>query len=239
MQKWPSIREILNMLRKISSVPRVMATAAVALLATSAWAAQDDATVGNTSSTHETTTQPGALKDEVASIRPEVAILAFQDAQGDSTTRGAIGLHYDLNMSNLVSSVSERLYFGPSFGGLYSHIGSSGSNFIASNSSNLDGNGGANLVEIPLEMKLGYNVTDNVRISAHGGGTLLYRSIADSMQIDGSNSSASNWKIYPAVGGDLEMALGGRITLDFRPDVTLTPINTLFTGALGFGVALG
>jgi hypothetical protein len=217
MQKWPSIREILNMLRKISSVPRVMATAAVALLATSAWAAQDDATVGNTSSTHETTTQPGALKDEVASIR----------------------LHYDLNMSNLVSSVSERLYFGPSFGGLYSHIGSSGSNFIASNSSNLDGNGGANLVEIPLEMKLGYNVTDNVRISAHGGGTLLYRSIADSMQIDGSNSSASNWKIYPAVGGDLEMALGGRITLDFRPDVTLTPINTLFTGALGFGVALG
>ncbi len=227
------------MLRKIPSVPRVIATAAVALLATSAWAAQDDATVGNTSSTNETTTQPGALKDEVASIRPEVAILAFQDAQGDSTTRGAIGLHYDLNMSNLVSSVSERLYFGPSFGGLYSHIGSSGSNFIASNSSNLDGNGGANLVEIPLDLKLGYNITDNVRISAHGGGTLLYRSIADSMQIDGSTSSASNWKIYPAVGGDLEMALGGRVTLDFRPDVTLTPINTLFTGALGFGVALG
>jgi hypothetical protein len=165
--------------------------------------------------------------------------LAFQDAQGDSTTRGAIGLHYDINMSNLVSSVSERLYFGPSFGGLYSHIGSVGSNFIATNSNGTDGNGGANLVEIPLDLKLGYNFMDNLRISAHGGGTLLYRSIADAVQIDSSTSSASNWKIYPAVGGDVEMALGGRVTLDLRPDVTLTPINTLFTGALGIGVALG
>lgn len=226
------------MLRKIPSVPRLVATAAVALLATSAWAAQDDTTVG-TSSTQETTTRPGALKDEVASIRPEVAILALHDSVGQSTTRGAIGLHYDFNMSNLVSSMSERLYFGPSFGGLYSHIGSQGSNFIASNSSNNDGNGGANLVEIPLELKLGYNVMDNMRISAHGGGTLLYRSIANAVQIDNTSSSASNWKIYPAVGGDLEVALGGRVTLDFRPDVTLTPVNTLFTGALGFGVALG
>jgi hypothetical protein len=215
----------------------VITTALIAVAATAAWA-QDDTNVG-TSSAEETTVSHGNLKDEVAGIKPEVAILSFQDSEGASTTRGAIGLHYDLNMSNIVAGASENLYFGPSFGGLYSHIGSNGADFFGTSPSINDGTAAANLVEIPLDLKLGYNFFDNLRVSAHGGGTLLYRSVASAVQLDTTTSQSSNWKIYPAVGGDLEFGLTHNIAIDLRPDFTLTPINTLFTGALGIGFALG
>jgi hypothetical protein len=219
-------------------VPCLILAALVTGSATAAQAAQSDEEIG-TSSANNPVTTPGSLASETVGIKPEIGLLNFHDSQGQNATRGAVGIHYDFNMSNLLSSVGgNRIYFGPSVGALYSHLGASGSSFFGSSPDNNDGTAGGNLIEFPLDLKLGYNVFDNLRISAHGGGTLLYRSVADSMQIDNSVGSNSNWKIYPAVGGDIEFGIAKNVALDVRPDVTLTPINTLFTGAIGIGIAL-
>ena len=219
-------------------VPCLILAALVTGSATVAQADNKDEEIG-TSSANNPVSSKGSLTDETVGIKPEIGILNFHDSQGQNATRGAIGIHYDFNMSNLLSSLGgNRIYFGPSVGALYSHLGASGASFFGSSPSVNDGTSGGILVEFPLDMKLGYDVTDNLRISAHGGGTLLYRSVADSMQIDNSTSTSSNWKIYPAVGGDVEFGVAKNVAIDLRPDVTLTPINTLFTGAIGVGIAL-
>jgi hypothetical protein len=219
-------------------VPCLILAALVTGSATVAQADNKDEEMG-TSTANNPVATPGSLANETVGIKPEIGLLNFHDSQGQNATRGAIGIHYDFNMSNLLSSIGgNRVYFGPSVGALYSHLGASGASWFGSSPSVNDGTGGGNLIEFPLDLKLGYNVFDNLRISAHGGGTLLYRSIADSMQIDNSTSGASSWKIFPAVGGDVEFGIAKNVALDLRPDVTLTPVNTLFTGAIGVGIAL-
>lgn len=224
------------------TIPCVI-TAALVLISgasmTSAWADNSDEQMG-TSSAANPVSNGGTLANETVGLKPEVGIMNFHDSQGQNATRGTIGIHYDFNMSNLLSQFGgNRFYLGPSFGALFAHVGASGASWFGSSPSVNDGTAGGNVLEFPLDMKLGYDVTDNLRISAHGGGNVLYRSIAGAMVVDDNTGSNSKWKIFPAVGGDVEFGIAKNVAIDLRPDVTLTPINTIFTGTIGIGLALG
>jgi hypothetical protein len=219
-------------------IPCVITTAVLAISSSVAWGAQSDEQIGTSTASNIVPSQ-GNLTNELAGLKPEIGIVGFHDSDGLNTTRGSIGLHYDMNVANLVAGGYSRFYLGPSFGALYSHIGAAGASWFGSSPSVNNGTAGGNLVQFPLEAKMGYDVLDNMRLSVHGGGNVMYRSIAGEMSIDQFTGPNSRWTIYPAVGGDVEFGITKNVALDIRPDVTLTPLNTVLNATVGVGIALG
>jgi hypothetical protein len=206
----------------------------VAVSATGAWAQDETAP---TSQAQDINVQhEGGLMNEALGIKPEVGVLNFNDSTGNTTDRGAIGLAIDLNFSKLLTGVANNLYLGVSTGGLYSHIGGVGSNFFGTSASNSTlSTSGANVFLFPADAKLGVNITDNLRVSGHGGANVLYSSIPGAIAINSSN----NWNLLPNAGGDLDIGLGKSVALTLRPDWTFASNTTFFTGTLEFGFALG
>jgi hypothetical protein len=183
----------------------------------------------------------GALSAEAFSIKPEVGVMRYSNTtDGSSSTRGAAGLDIEFNLARFMSAGSP-LYTGIQTGVVYSHMGSAGAGFFGTNSGISSTDPGANMLLIPANLKVGWNATDRMRISGHGGGNLIYRSVANAADFGGNNSGGANsvWRIFPTVGGDLDLGLAPGVSLMLRPDVTLTPGSTLFTGTLGLGISLG
>lgn len=209
------------------------------LAATAAWAQDDNS--ANTATTTTTTTEVthGYLRDETVGLKPEVGLMAYTDAFGNSTSRLAVGFDLDWNILRAVDPEEGDTFFGIDTGFIYSHMGSPTSNFWGSSATTIQ-DAGANMFLIPADLKLGYAFADKYRLSIHGGGNITYRSVASSLYLgDSSFQPGSVWRIFPNVGADLEIAMGRNAAILLRPDVTLTPGNTIFTGMLALGVTLG
>jgi hypothetical protein len=196
---------------------------------------------GDEAGISETTTadvQGGYLKNEGFSLKPHAGVVVFSDPIEDDTTRGVVGLQLAWNLARAFE-YSTPLYFGVETGGFFSHLGSPGSNFFGSDDNGLGG-GGANMVLIPANLKVGIAPVDSVRLSAHGGGNVLYRSVATAINA-GTDLGAGEdiWRIYPNVGGEIEFSLGRNAALSLRPDWTITPGDDFFVGTLGLGLAIG
>ena len=204
--------------------------------------ANADDTTTDTQGTTQTTEKGlggGGLRNEVVGIRPQAGIMTFKDPSGQNSSRFAVGLTADLNLASSISDSMRNIYFGPSTGIIFSHLGSPDSNFFGSNSSNAN-QSGSNFFYIPADLKLGLNLGDNVRVAVHGGGNVTYRSVANSLNLGtSSNQDGSVWKLFPNVGGDFEFGLGRSVSVLLRPDFTLTPGDAFFTGTLGLSAPLG
>lgn len=209
------------------------------LLGTAAWAQEEVDTSGVTVARGEEVTR-GYLKDEAFGIKPQVGVLAFKDTDGTNTARGAVGIGLEWNATKALG-LDPTWYFGPSSGVIFSHLGSPSSNFFGSDAdANRQIAEGANMLFIPANLKLGYNFSDHYRLSVHGGGNAIYRSVARSMNLgDGSDRDGSLWKVYPNVGADLEIAMGRNVSLLLRPDLTITPNDDFFTGTAALGINIG
>jgi len=182
----------------------------------------------------------GYLSNEFVGIKPQVGVVAFTDQFGNTQGRGAYGLTAEANIANMVGLKGTNLYTGVVTGFIYSHLGDPGSSFFGSGSDNPVGNAGANMFFIPANAKVGYNLTDQLRVAAHGGGNVIYRSIGSSMALGpSSGTSGSVWRIFPNVGGDVEYAFAPNVAVMLRPDWTLTTGNTMFTGTVALNLALG
>lgn len=197
-------------------------------------------TAPRTTATAEEVTR--GMKAETVSIKPELGIIAYTDTQDNSTSRGVAGLGVDWNFGKLLMSgtAGRDWYLGLSTGAIYSHLGSSGSNFFGSSPDVVSSAPGANLLVIPTDLKLGYNLTDASRVSIHGGGNVVYRSVANSMSLGPSTSVGDNsvWRMYPNAGASFEFG-SGNVAFIARPDFTFTPGSDIFTGTLGVGITLG
>jgi len=198
----------------------------------------DDASLATTAESSEVTR--GYLNKEVVGVKPQLGVMAFTDQFGNTQGRAAYGFTLESNMAAAVGLGGSPFYVGPQTGFIFSHFGDPGSNLFGADSSSNIGAAGANVFLIPANLKVGYNVTERFRVAAHGGGNVLYRSVASAFNTgDSSALPGSVWRIYPNVGGDVEYALGQHVALMARPDVTLTPGDTLFTGTLALNLALG
>jgi len=189
---------------------------------------------------HEVTR--GYLSNEVVGIKPQAGVLAYTQSTGDMSARPTIGFTAEANLASRMAGNASNVYVGPVTGFLYSHLGEPSSNFWGTTGSAdvKTGAAGANMFLIPANLKVGYNVTDKVRLSAHGGGNVFYRSIASEMPSGSSTAaSGSQWKFYPNAGGDLEVAVSPRVAILARPDWTFTPGPNFFTGTLGVGINIG
>ena len=182
----------------------------------------------------------GALKDEVVSVKPQLGVVAYRDLQDETTARAAGGIGIDWNVAGMfLPEDMKQWYLGLSSGAIYSHLGSADSNFLGTSPEVGIGASGANFLQIPANLKVGYNVSENTRVSAHGGGNVIYRSVGTSMSLGPSTATDSQiWRIYPNAGVDFEVGFGNAMFIA-RPDFTFTPGNDIFTGTLGVGIALG
>lgn len=197
------------------------------------------ASAGVASAQTQTSTQEGierenTLRDEAVGVIPQVGVLGVVTPGGGREARGTVGLGFDFNFAPGGTDYNESpIFFGLSTGGFYSHIGASNSSFFGASSSQSSA-GGANMVIIPGNLKLGVNIGDSFRVSAHGGGNVIYRSQAGSVLLgDGSSGSDSLWKVYPNVGADLELQVGNNVAIIARPDVTITPGSNMWMGTIG------
>jgi hypothetical protein len=217
-----------------------VALSAVLALPLLAQAADDDMSSTTVASSSDVT--HGYLRNEVVGIKPEVGTIVFNDpSTGVVDSRAAVGLDASWNVAGSFLPSSQRNFFiGPNTGVLFSHLGYGTSNFFGTNNQIQAGDPGANIVLIPADLKVGYTFGDNFRLSAHGGGNVLYRSVASSLYLgDSSSVPGSVWRLFPNAGADLEFGMGSQIAVLIRPDVTFTPGNALFAGTIGLGVSLG
>jgi hypothetical protein len=185
-----------------------------------------------TSTMRDTTYTDRRLRDEAFGIKPQVGAFAFNTSAtdpevSDSTTRATYGATMDFNL-NAWRSVG---YTGFSTGLFFSKTGAPGANFW--------GSGGAldidsHVLIVPANLKLGWNVSDSVRFSVHGGANVMYRSNIFAVQVGEFNTD--KWSFYPNVGADLEFALGRNIGIILRPDLTLTPGRDFGTVTAGLNI---
>jgi hypothetical protein len=215
--------------------------AALPLLASVAANAADPDT--STSRMEESKLGVTVLQDEVWAFRPQLGALEFDSPQDNSTqSRAMVGFTFDINLAKAsLGSQPTRFFAGPSFGLLYSHVGTGKADFFGSGAQS-QGNfkGGGNVAILPVNVKLGFNVTDTFRVSARAGGHLIYRSAANVLNLGTkSNTDSALWRIYPNAGGDFEVGLSRKVSLMIRPDLTITPEKDLFTGTLGISALLG
>jgi hypothetical protein len=173
------------------------------------------------------------MKEQLWGLSPQIGLMTYEEKNNQSTSRAAAGLAFDWNLSSSFWEKSNLFYVGMSTGFIYSHIGSSDANFFGNNSPNLDSEG-ANYLSVPVELKFGYNLSDSFRLSARGGGNVIYRSIAKSMDLGaGSESSDELWKVYPNAGLDAEYQITHNVSLVARPDLTFTPGKNIFVATIG------
>jgi hypothetical protein len=207
-------------------------------IGTPAWS-QEDTIAARTERTEEEVTNRGIQK-EVVGIKPQAGVMVFNDAldQTDSRAAGAIIVEMNALTSFFKNSpVARNWYLGPSTGVIYSHLGEPSSNFFGSDAGGTRiGQGGSNYLMVPLDLKIGYLFPEsNFRVSLRGGGNFTYRSVADAMNFGATTAGpGSRWRMYPNVGADFEL---GQFVI--RPDLTITPGNEVFTGTVGFNIALG
>ncbi len=200
-----------------------------------AWA-QDTASSGSV--TGSQSTMGPNLGDERVGIRPQLGYMAYQDPIVGSTTKGMTGIGLEFNVSKSLSPDVYPLHMAISTGILYSHLGSAGSNFFGNDSSSGVGASSDYMLAIPVNAKIGYNIADSVRISAHGGGNVIYRSAADLVDLGTPFNTGSAWDLFPNAGADLDIGLGKNVSFLVRPDWTFTDSSPIFMGTVGVDFAL-
>jgi len=216
-----------------------IALAAVVITA-SAWAQDYDDDMGGATTGYASDVGP-QLRREVVGISPQVGVVSFNDVTGNYTSRATAGMNIAFNATPLLSdSEWSPFYMGIATGAYYSHLGATTSNFFGTDPSASIGSRGANLLVVPANLKAGINIMDNVRLSAHGGGNVTYRSSANAINFGPATSSdtGSVWRMYPNAGADLEIGLSRNVALSARPDFTFTTGNTLFMGTVGLTASL-
>lgn len=202
-----------------------------------AWSQEDTISARTERTEAEVAKRP--LEREVVGIKPQAGVMVFNDAldQTDSRAAGAIIVEMNALTSFFKDAPASRnWYLGPSTGVVYSHLGDPSSNFFGADANSRIGQAGSNYLMIPLDLKIGYLFPDsNFRLSLRGGGNITYRSVADAMNLGPTTAGpGSRWRMYPNVGADFEL---GQFVI--RPDLTITPGNEVFTGTVGFNIALG
>jgi hypothetical protein len=172
------------------------------------------------------------LKDQKWGFTPQLGALVYEDRTGSATSRATVGAAFDFNLTDAILGENPMgNYIGVSLSGLYAHPGPNNANFFGTSSG---AGGGSNLLQFPLDVKLGGYLSDSVRFTVRGGGNLIYRSDASSINLGaGSDSTDSLWKVYPNVGFEGEFKVSQHISIMARPDLTITPGKNLFVAMVG------
>jgi hypothetical protein len=197
---------------------------------------------GVSTATKEEVTK-GGIADEVVGFKPQAGVINFRDPTATIQNRGVIGFTAEHNMAAAIADMTgnanlKTLYLGPETGLFYSHIGGPNANFVGAGTNEV---AGANMLMIPLDLKLGASLGPT-RLALHGGGNIFYRSITQAVAL-GKNADTSNlsssWSILPNIGADFEIGKTNAVAFIARPDLTFGGSNRLWAGTVGVSIPLG
>jgi hypothetical protein len=195
--------------------------------------------------------QKKTLVDEKIGIKPQAGVVNYIDASNARSNRALYGATFDFNVADRLNEMmgmehKSGLYLGPQLGFLYSHIGAVGGTYFGDSGAEggtpgvPNSNPGANLFMLPANLKLGWTLY-GFRVSAHGGGNVIYRSAANTVLVGKNTPDTPNskWGILPDAGAELEYGVlnGGAILV--RSDWTFGGSNTMFTGTIGYSFPIG
>jgi len=169
------------------------------------------------------------LSREAVGVIPQVGVLVFTNSVGDTNARALTGATFDFNAFRSFDTPQGGVFFGPSVGLFYSHLGTDTSGFFGFNSQDGD-NAGTHLLLFPFNAKAGFTFLGGIRPSVHAGATLIYNNSIGSLAATQINNSSTN--LYPDAGVDLEWQVG-RIGLAVRPDWVFTSNTAIFSGTFG------
>jgi hypothetical protein len=173
------------------------------------------------------------LRDEVIGLTPALGAMSFTNRNNAYTTRAMAGALLDFNLVPTIDKTNRDLYLGLTTGGFFSHLGSDSGNFFGGHAS-VSSTDNSNFVFIPADIKLGVNMGESFRLSGHAGGNVIYRSVANAINLGAdSNTSDSLWRIYPDAGADAEWQVSKSVAINLRPDLTFTSGTALFAATLG------
>ncbi len=194
----------------------------------------------NTSSATAPDTQSHSLRTATLGVSPQVGVMAYKGTNGSYSTRSLAGLAVDGNIGKSVFGDNEStrdLYLGVTTGVFYSRVGSTSANFFGSEDQNDQTS--TSIVIIPTDVKIGYFLSDAVRVAVHGGGNLIYSNAGQAQSLGLSGNGDSSWKYYLNAGADLDVALSTRVSVVARPDFTFVKTGeALFSGTLGVNVSM-
>ncbi|MGZ3688199.1 MAG: hypothetical protein ACXWP5_10625 [Bdellovibrionota bacterium] len=206
-----------------------------------AWA-QDDNVANVTQATGESVdSKNNLLEREIVGILPQIGLVGYQDPTiGSFQYRAIYGFTADVDLLPAINPNLGQFFIGPTVGFLYSHLGDPGGGLFGSTVGTVQaGQGGANLLILPVDLKVGYNMTNWARLSAHGGGNVMYQSNTGAMNVSSNSPAApsSTWSMFPNIGADLEFGMG-RTVLAIRPDFTLTPENDVYSTTIALMIPI-
>ena len=182
----------------------------------------------------------GLLKDEIVSLKPEFGVATYTAPNNQGQGRATYGILSDLNFSKTLPPEWGPIYLGITSGLMFTHLGSATSNFWGSDPSQVVTDPGANMLLFPADIEAGWAMNNNARLAIHGGANVLYRSVANSIDMgDSSSVPGSVWRLFPNLGVDFDYSIGRNVAISIRPDLTLTPGNNVFIAAVGVGIGWG
>lgn len=162
---------------------------------------------------------------EVVGLRPHIGVLDFQAAGTARRARAMIGAVAEFNFADRLLENPTRAHIGIQSGFLFSQVGGANSNFVNADS-------GASVAVIPANIKLGYSITPGARLSLHGGGNIMYRSLPATVVLGGNTKP---WSVFPNIGADVDLDLGKSVALTLRPDFTFAGAQTVVAASVGLG----
>lgn len=170
--------------------------------------------------------EPKSLAKENLGIKPQMGVINFGDPGDGEKSRLAVGMTIDLDIMSSKNALLENWYFGPSTGFFFSKVGSETHSFI-----------------LPLNFKFGYTFgRANFRLSLHGGANAIYRESIGAMELENPvnnpTQTGSGWRFFPNFGADVEVGIGRKVALLFRPDMTVTDGPEMFSGTFGVTIPL-
>lgn len=215
----------------MKNIALVLVSASLFAFSGLALAADETAAPTSTQESHALTRL--YLGNEMVGIKPAVGFNVYNDAAGSRSLRASYGIAAEMNAAALIGADYTRWFVGPQTGFTFSHLGQASSNWVGTNGNGADA--GANLVLIPVNLKAAVAPTSWMRAGVHGGGNVLYRSIASSIRIDNTDL---NWRMIPNIGADIDFAFGKSVALSIRPDWTLSSTDSLFSATAALGITL-
>lgn len=171
--------------------------------------------------------------NEMLGIKPAVGVNTYNDDAGGRSSRLSYGIATELNLASPIGIDFTRWFVGPQTGFTFSHLGRADGNFVGASGAGADA--GANLVVIPVNLKLAVAPVKWLRTGVHGGANVLYRSIASAIRIDETDL---NWRLVPNVGADFDFAISKAVALSIRPDWTLSSTQSMYSATAALGIAL-
>ena len=168
------------------------------------------------------------MRNEEFGLAPQIGAIGYHDPSGSYTSRAAIGVGVDYNAAALLG-LNNNLYLGAGSGFDIARAGYPTANMLGGGTMS-----NSNMVIVPVDLKVGYNLTDKFRTSVRGGGDVVYKSNAASVNFGGPN----DWTMHPDVGVDLEWQVSKRVSVQAKPDLFFTPGENVFVGMLGANILL-